>query len=194
MQYGVILGKHLDISRAEIFAHDIQIEKHYENVALLADSHEVDTAVLAVLSGIVKRGRVIKTQDIEPSDLIGVSARELGTFLKKRGVSRRYKEIEPLHTDEEIKKRGTEYIKLDDAFEHVLHITHYQDISRFSLIDFDKPVNSMQIGMMPAKLTQVLLNIANGYVKKSPAQQDKKIVGGEAADAASPLTVWDPFM
>jgi len=65
----------------------------------------------------------VPVKDIERSDLIGASERELGTFLKKRGLCRRYKEIDTLHTDEEVKKVGTEYVKLDDAFENILHIS-----------------------------------------------------------------------
>ena len=39
--YGVILGKHLDISRAEIFAHGYSIKKHYnQQVAILENNNE----------------------------------------------------------------------------------------------------------------------------------------------------------
>ena len=78
---------------------------------------------VAQLAGIVKWGHVVKAADIPNTDLIGVSDRGLGTFLKKRGVCRRYKDFEPMHTDEEIKKSGKEYIMLDDDFEYVLEIT-----------------------------------------------------------------------
>ncbi len=36
----------------------------------------------------------------------------------------------------------------------------YQPIWLYELIDFGKPGRSMQMGMMPAKLTHLLLNIA----------------------------------
>ncbi len=132
----------------------------------------------------MKRGHVIKAEDIAATDLIGVSDRELGTFLKKRGVCRRYKDFEPMHTDEEIKTKGKEYIMLDKDFQYVLEIDGYQDIARFSAIDFDKPVNSMQIGMMPAKLTQILVNIAVGKTPKTSTE----------GDARRDITIYDPFM
>ena len=41
-------------------------------------------------------------------------------------------------------------------------ITGYQNIERFELIDIQKPVRGMEVGMMPAKLTQILVNIGVG--------------------------------
>lgn len=182
MKHGVILGKHLDISRAELFAQGIEIEKHYLQVAIFSDAKNVDFSRLA---GIVKRGKVVETKDITATDLIWVSSAELWNFFKKKGLCRRYKDFDPLHTDEEIKNKWKEYIRLDKDFEFVLEITGYQDISRFSCIDFDKPVNSMQIGMMPAKLTQIMVNIATGKLThwtEGSTLQSKDI------------TVYDPFM
>lgn len=36
----------------------------------------------------------------------------------------------------------------------------YQNIPLYELIDFGKPGRSMQMGMMPAKLTHTLINLA----------------------------------
>lgn len=38
-------------------------------------------------------------------------------------------------------------------------MTGYQDIALYEAIDFDKPVNSMNIGMMPSKLALMMINI-----------------------------------
>jgi tRNA G10 N-methylase Trm11 len=133
-----------------------------------------------MLGGIIKRGNVISTSDIKATDLIGASERELGSHLKKLGLCKRFKEVGAMHTDEEVKEKGKEYIMLDDDMKQVLEVTGYQDIKRFSCIDFDKPINSMQIGMMPAKLTQIMVNIAVGKVANS--ENNKK------------LTIYDPFM
>jgi hypothetical protein len=179
MKYGVILGKHLDISRAELFAQGINIDKHYWQVALFSDDKNLDYQRLA---GIVKWGKVIESKSIVACDLLGVSDRGLGSFLKKQWLCKRYKDFDPMHTDEEIKKEGREYIMLDKEYEKVLEITGYQDITRFSCIDFDKPINSMQIGMMPAKLTQIMLNIAIGKLWTSSEIE------------WSPRTIFDPFM
>lgn len=178
--YWVVLWKHLDISRAELFSQDIQIKKHYhQQVAILEWTENIDIqTILSQLWWIVKWGVVKAIDQIEQSDIVGVSTRELGWFLKKNGTTKRYKEIDLLHTDEEIQKTWIEYIQLDDSFHEVLQIVGYQNIDRFSLIDYDKPVNSMQIGMMPAKLTQILVNIA---VWKAQKEQKN-------------ITVYDPFM
>lgn len=185
MQYGAILGKHQEISRAELRAQGITIDKHYWPVAIF--SSELDKEAvgkqMSILAGIVKRGVVIQPENIVAQDLIGASERALGTFLKKRGVCRRYKEVDPLHSDMEVKEKGTEYIMLDEDYQHVLQVVWYQDIARFSCIDFDKPVNSMQIGMMPWKLTQIMVNIAVGKIKNSTT-------GASRSD----ITIYDPFM
>jgi len=39
-------------------------------------------------------------------------------------------------------------------------VDYYQNISLYESIDFEKPVNSMWIGMMPSKLTHLLVNIS----------------------------------
>ena len=160
--YAVILWKHLDISRAELFANGFSIKKHYNQQIAILENREDEELVQITLQRlwwIVKRGVVIWTEDIQKADLIGVSNRELGSYCKRNEIAKRYKEIDLLHTDTEIQKLWTEYIQLDNNFNEIVHITHYQDIDRFSLIDYDKPINSMQIGMMPAKLTQIMVNI-----------------------------------
>ena len=42
----------------------------------------------------------------------------------------------------------------------------YQDIALYEVVDFKKPVRSMQVGMMPAKLTHQLLMIGLSYLEK----------------------------
>ena len=48
----------------------------------------------------------------------------------------------------------------------------YQNIRLYEVIDFEKPGRSMQMGMMPAKLTHTLLNIGLSYLK----EQDKTLI------------------
>lgn len=204
MQYGAILGKHQEISRAELRAQGITIDRHYWSVAIFTveeSEKEITEETLKKLAGIVKWGVVIQPETIEAQDLIGASERALGTFLKKRGVCRRYKEVDPLHTDMEVKEKGTEYVMLDEEYQYVLQVIWYQDISRFSTIDFDKPVNSMQIGMMPGKLTQIMVNIGVGkwkQMKKESLSWEEtwawlQQVSTEGA-SRSDITVYDPFM
>ncbi len=64
----------------------------------------------------------------------------------------------------EVREKGKEYILVgsyEDLNEQseVIEVTGYQDIALYETIDFDKPVNSMNIGMMPSKLALMLINI-----------------------------------
>jgi tRNA G10 N-methylase Trm11 len=56
-------------------------------------------------------------------------------------------------------------------------VEKYQNISLYETIDFGKPSSGMTIGMMPAKLAHILVNIG-------VAQSYKK---------AEEITVRDPF-
>lgn len=65
-------------------------------------------------------------------------------------------------TDDEVKNKGAEYIVIGEdrnEGDEVLKVEGYQSISLYETIDFDKPVNSMQIGMMPSKLAHMMINI-----------------------------------
>jgi hypothetical protein len=52
----------------------------------------------------------------------------------------------------------------------------YQPIYLYEVVDFEKPARSMQMGMMPAKLTHIMLNIGLSYV------------------SAENICVYDPFI
>lgn len=200
--YWVILWKHLDISRAELFAQGFSIQKHHhQQVAILNISdHQQDIEkTLTSLGWIVKRGVIIPTDEIEETDLLGVYHRELGWYLKKIGKTKRYKEIDLLHTDQEVAGLWREYVQLDSNFDTVLHITNYQNIDRFSTIDYDKPVNSMQIGMMPAKLTQIMVNIGiwkswRGVENSWEAVETPWKRIDRSWEHITQKTVYDPFM
>lgn len=60
--------------------------------------------------------------------------------------------------------------------DNVLEVTGYQNIGLYEVIDFDKPVNSMKIGMMPSKLTHMMINI------------------GLAQCSDKNTTIYDPFI
>jgi hypothetical protein len=44
-------------------------------------------------------------------------------------------------------------------------VEYYHDIARPEKIEFEKPVSGMQVGMMPVKLNQMMINMAVGRVK-----------------------------
>ena len=52
--------------------------------------------------------------------------------------------------------KGIELVRIGGKWAQVLG---YQNIRLYEVIDFEKPGRSMQMGMMPAKLTHTLLNI-----------------------------------
>ena len=57
----------------------------------------------------------------------------------------------------DVKKKWIELIKIWAEWGIVLW---YQNIKLYELADFDKPGRSMQMWMMPAKLTHTMINIA----------------------------------
>jgi hypothetical protein len=44
-------------------------------------------------------------------------------------------------------------------------VEQYQNIPLYETIDFEKPARSMQMGMMPAKLTHMMINIGLNSLK-----------------------------
>jgi len=72
---------------------------------------------------------------------------------------KRYKHIDLLKSDIEVKKKWTEAIFFKSMPDKVWIVKFYQNISLYETIDFDKPIRSMWIWMMPAKLTHLMLNL-----------------------------------
>ena len=65
-----------------------------------------------------------------------------------------------MHTDREIQEKGKEIVAFQTKEGQSYGIvTGYQNIARYEVIAFDKPARSMQVGMMPAKLTHMMINI-----------------------------------
>lgn len=168
--YGVILGKNKTISLKElelVQPQNLQVTGH---IALFETSHAQN---LASLGGIIKWGEVKKLEELSSvPELCGVSERALGKYLKGKGLTRRFKEVDPDQTDMEVREKGREYILLGNYEElneesEVIEVTGYQDIALYETIDFDKPVNSMSIGMMPSKLALMLINIGLSNIEKT---------------------------
>jgi hypothetical protein len=113
------------------------------------------------LGGIIKAGSVVKEKDLQTlladTKIIGIQSEANGKHLKRTAGIRRYKLVDLFHTDREIKTKGKEIINLENGLYGV--VEHYQDIELYEAIDFGKPGRSMQMGMMPAKLTHILINI-----------------------------------
>lgn len=84
---------------------------------------------------------------------------------KKKYNIKRYKQVDLQKSDLEIKKKWLEVIFFKWKNDIVWLVDYYQDISMYEIIDFSKPVRSMQVGMMPTKLTHLLVNLSTSLDK-----------------------------
>lgn len=128
---------------------------------------------------------MIQHKDLEKqisSDTVWVADNKFWVHLKKQfSLIKRFKLVELIHTDIEIKTKGQEIISLGENIYGL--VQWYQNIKLYETIDFEKPVGGMGIGMMPSKLALTLINIGVGQYEsysKSSIQN-------------SELTIWDPF-
>ncbi len=141
---------------------------------------------------------------VTDTSIVGVPSNDLGKELKKRFDSiKRYKVVEILHSDKEIKEQGKEIFSFGQQWRWV--ITGYQDISLYEIIDFDKPCHGMEVGMMPAKLALSLINTAVGEYEKVISHKwevlswdikgwkEKELITYDST-LKTPITVWDPFV
>ncbi|PID34610.1 MAG: hypothetical protein CR971_02350 [candidate division SR1 bacterium] len=88
-----------------------------------------------------------------------------------------------INTDREVREKGRELIKIGNFYGLV---EGYQNIPLYEKIDFEKPARSMQMGMMPAKLTHIMLNIGLSFL--NPPYE-----GGHPSKAREGGIIYDPF-
>lgn len=137
--------------------------------------------------GVIKRWIVADSHHIQEETknitLLWVENKEIGSLLKKQlSHIKRYKIIDLIHSDLEIKKEGKEVINIDGKQWWIVH--GYQNIELYETIDFWKPVGGMTVGMMPSKLAHQLINIA-------VAEYEDKI--DSKNNNQTRLTIRDPF-
>lgn len=122
--------------------------------------------LLPQLWGIIKAGVVVKEKELPELladvKIIGIQSETNGKHLKRTAGIRRYKLVDIFHTDREIKNKGKEIINLENGLYGI--VEQYQNIELYEAIDFGKPGRSMQMGMMPAKLTHIMINIWLAHV------------------------------
>jgi hypothetical protein len=118
---------------------------------------------LSFIAGIVKRWEIVSPDELlarlSPDRLVGVSDRSVGVRLKKTCWLKRFKEIALNKKDKDVVDASQEVHALNLDKDQFVWITGWQDIERFSVLDIEKPVRGMEVGMMPAKLTQIMVNI-----------------------------------
>lgn len=162
--YFIIIGKNPWLTREElayIQASNIQI--------IQTRVWTLDTPVpnkLSQIWGIIKRGKVT-TKEEALDQLIGkkilwCADMQLALKLKREYNIKRVKLVEFIKTDREVKNKGIELMHASGTRGIV---QGRQEIPLYEAIDFDKPGRSMQVGMMPAKLAHIMLNIALTHTK-----------------------------
>lgn len=180
-----VVGKHPVISRFEIerYCDGKWLIEHHGAFVFFELPWYTDEQILECLStlgGSVKRGKVHRSDNVESVlkgvTLLGCNDSDQAMARKREYKLKRFKYVPLEHTDEEIKREGKECLVIDE--ERIGEVLWYQDIPRFTAIDFEKPVNGMEVGMMPAKLAQLLINCA---------------VKGTFRNKKSIPTVYDPF-
>ena len=132
------------------------------------------------IASFIKRWKILPFSQIETmfrenteKRILGHADFNIGFWFKKKYKLKRFKQVELLHTDLEVKKKGIELVKIGKERGIVWW---YQDIKLYETIDFDKPARSMKIGMMPAKLTHQLLNIALYYAQKKKKTEKENLI------------------
>lgn len=176
--YFAILWKNKEISQVELELIKPQNTKIVGNTIFFESKHD---DLIPKLWWIVKWWKLIKIDTIwdhlNEKKIFWVNKKYLGLYCKKELNIKRYKEIELIKTDLEIKKKWIELISWWENNPEVWLILWYQNIDIYSSIDFDKPISGMQIWMMPSKLAHILMNI---WLSKLKNEKN--------------ITIYDPFV
>ncbi|MEI7563585.1 MAG: hypothetical protein WCJ39_08380 [bacterium] len=64
----------------------------------------------------------------------------------------------------------------------------------YESIDFDKPGRSMHMGMMPAKLTHIMINLGLDYKTKKDPTLPALETSGSTINYKLLTTIYDPFV
>lgn len=160
--YFAILWKNSGISLEELQLVKPLIEKTINNQIVVFETLHPEK--LNQLWWIIKRWEVISKDDLRTklleTKLIWVSNNNFGLQLKRNYDIRRYKTVDLFHTDLEIKRKWLEIVDMQNL---TWIVKWYQNINLYEVVDFDKPARSMQMWMMPAKLTHIMINIGINY-------------------------------
>ncbi|MEI7558776.1 MAG: hypothetical protein WCJ45_08595 [bacterium] len=74
---------------------------------------------------------------MENAKIVGIQNEANGKHLKRTIGIKRYKLVDIIHTDKEIKSKGKEIINLENGIYGL--VERYQDIELYEAIDFGKP-------------------------------------------------------
>lgn len=157
--YFAVLWKNPGISEAEIQLVKPEKISYPKKGIMVFDTKFPE--LLPKLGGIIKSGEVVKEKELkwilENAKIVGIQNEANGKHLKRTIGIKRYKLVDIIHTDKEIKSKGKEIINLENGIYGL--VERYQDIELYEAIDFGKPWRSMDMGMMPAKLAHIMVDI-----------------------------------
>jgi len=160
--YFAILGNHTTIAQEELQLCNPTIHKQEWSV-IFFDTDQPDK--LNQLWWIIKRGKCVTEQELLPilqsTKILWVENNKLGMQRKKDFGIKRFKQTARNHTDRDVQNKWNEIITFPQDIEGYTywHVQGYQPIYLYEVIDFQKPGRSMQMGMMPAKLATMMINI-----------------------------------
>ncbi|MCX6823481.1 MAG: DNA methyltransferase [candidate division SR1 bacterium] len=198
--YFAILGKNPDISKAELeLIQPTNISSPKKGI-ITFDTNKPE--LISTLGGIIKAGSIVKEKDLpevlKDVKIIGIKEIANGKHLKQTIGIKRFKTVDFFHTDKEIKEKGMELINLGNG--DYGRVEWYQNIPLYETIDFDKPARSMHMGMMPAKLTHMMINIGLHSLKSKVHKVEgldrpEDLIDLKTGRPDGPSTViYDPFV
>ena len=176
-----ITWKNKAISLEELKLIEPKNIKHIWKNIITFDTEKKD--ILKRLWWIIKRWIVSTINELKKSistDIIWTNNNKLWSLLKKTLWIKRFKLIDLISSDLEIKTKWTEIILIDKEINEnplIWIVKWYQNIKLYEEIDFNKPCNWMNVGMMPSKLTHILVNIWLNNIKSNEN-----------------ITIYDPFV
>ena len=162
--YFAVVGNFPEITLAELKLIDAKDIKKVWKHLIVFDTKKEDQ--ISSLASLVKWWKIISISEIQnyvgDKRILWMEDKNQAIKFKKQLNLKRYKEVWLLHTDMDVKKKWIELIKIWAERGIVLW---YQNIKLYELADFDKPGRSMQMWMMPAKLTHTMINIALSHAE-----------------------------
>lgn len=151
----MILWKNKLLSQKELEFFWIKIIDILDSVAIV----EADENTLKNLAWITKYWELIdrEIENFEQKKLIITNSPVLWKQLKDENKISRFKLVELWAKD--IEANGNEFL-VHQIFwaKKIWKVLGYQNIKLYETADFEKPARWMEIGMMPAKLTHLLIN------------------------------------
>ena len=133
----------------------------WDNIEVFDDIVIFDTKyhnLLPKLWWFPKIWKIITNDYLEKLDLKLIwTNKQLSTEEKRKYWIKRFKVFPIDKADFEVKTKWVEVLFFGNF---IGQVQIYQNIQLYETIDYKKPISSMKIGMMPAKLTHILLNLS----------------------------------